>query len=306
MQSPILVQIQSYLDGLNFTPGKVPDEILDEFAAQCREALRRQIEDQPAAKGFTLRMSNVGRPLCQLQMERDGAPAEVPSYSLRMRMLFGDLTEAATLAVMRLAGVPVQAVSQPVTLEVQLENKDTVNINGTYDVKINNAIYDIKSASSYSFRNKFSGTFDNFVKDDPFGYVGQGFGYAQADKSMFGGWIAVNKETGEFAVLETPRDVTAYREARSDALVKLYETVNKVVFNAPFERQFTDEPETYYKKETGNRVLGKACQFCNFKRACWPDAQYRPKTHSKSASPEWEWYSVVTSTPNDKQATDEV
>ncbi|MCA6481007.1 MAG: hypothetical protein IM557_10455 [Chitinophagaceae bacterium] len=300
--SPILVQIQSYLDGLSHAPGKVPDEILDEFAAQCREALRRQIEEQPASRGFTLRMSNVGKPLCQLQMERDGAPSEVPSYSLRMRMLFGDLTEAATLAIMRLAGVPIQAVSQQVSMAVPINKTDTVSLNGTYDVKINNAIYDIKSASSYSFRHKFSGTFEDFARDDPFGYVAQGFGYAAADNALFGGWIAVNKETGEFTVLETPRDMDAYQTARRIALGGLYINVSKIVTNAPFERQFTDEAETYYKKETGNRVLSRSCQFCSFKRACWPDAQYRPKTHSKSASPEWEWYTEVKHTPNDTKS----
>ena len=34
----------------------------------------------------------------------------------------------------------------------------------------------------------------------------KGHMYSEADNSPFGGWIAVNKVTGEFAVCEAPED----------------------------------------------------------------------------------------------------
>ena len=63
------------------------------------------------------------------------------------------------------------------------------------DVKINNKVWDIKSASPWSFTNKFSedgGGFESLKKDDAFGYIGQGYMYGIADKSDFGGWIVIN------------------------------------------------------------------------------------------------------------------
>ena len=42
--------------------------------------------------------------------------------------------------------------------------------------------------------------YNNIKKDDVFGYVPQGYLYAEAAGSTFGGWIAINKATGEWAV----------------------------------------------------------------------------------------------------------
>ena len=45
---------------------EMPPHILDEFADNCRQALNKQFNEQRG--DFRLRMSNVGKPLCQLQI----------------------------------------------------------------------------------------------------------------------------------------------------------------------------------------------------------------------------------------------
>ena len=62
---------------------------------------------------------------------------------------------------------------------------------------MNDAVDDIKSASDWSYRNKFD-SFDTVSADDAFGYVGQLAGYAKAVGKKAGGWWVVNKANGSF------------------------------------------------------------------------------------------------------------
>ena len=57
-----------------------------------------------------------------------------------------------------------------------------------------------------SFMSKFGeyGSYNKIKEDDPFGYVMQGHLYGEGENVPFGGWIAINKVTGEFAVCKAP------------------------------------------------------------------------------------------------------
>lgn len=284
----ILFKIHSFLDKANRGPVEVSDEILDEFAANCRAALKRQFADKRNEK-FTIRMSNIGRPLCVLQQEQSGVAGEVPSPWHKSKMLTGDVIEASAIAIMRLAGVNVEAVSQPVSLDI-----GGITIDGTYDTKIGGAIYDVKSASPYAFANKFSeGSFPSMVADDAFGYVAQGFGYAEADTSRFGGWIAVDKVTGEWSVSETPSDTTTYQAARAASLQKIADNVKALTEKTPFTRCFEEVDETYYGKPTGNKVLPFNCEYCAFKSTCWPHMKALPTLGSKASNPKIKYYTHI-------------
>ena len=52
----------------------ISDEIIERFGERCKEALNKQFNNDK--KGFTLRMSAIGKPLCQQQMEKSGAKAK--------------------------------------------------------------------------------------------------------------------------------------------------------------------------------------------------------------------------------------
>ena len=153
-------------------------------------------------------------------------------------------------------------------------------------------IWDIKSASPYAFQYKFgeSGGFNAMIKDDPFGYVPQGYLYAGADDKEFGGWIAINKSTGEWSVVETPINDD---EHKKKAIEQAKKNVHALNTNQPFKRQFEDIEEFFNKKPTGNRILAKECTFCAYKKPCWGDIQYLPQRESKAMNPKYFWYTKV-------------
>jgi hypothetical protein len=135
--------------------------------------------------------------------------------------------------------------------------------------------------------------YNNIKKDDVFGYVPQGYLYAEAANSTFGGWIAINKATGEWAVCETP---LVHEEDRQAALKLADKNIRSVLGKEKFERSFSDEPETYKDKvtgsikRTGNRLMDRTCGYCGFKRHCWPDAAYKQKVTSTANTKPRVWY----------------
>ena len=169
----ILIKVQTYLDNVSKGPTQVDKKLVEEFGEACKNALLKQFTEGRRSK-FEPRMSNIGRPLCQLQMEAKGIKGEGQPYNVKMRNTFGDLIEALALFVMKSAGVVVENEQKKVVYKFG-ENK----IEGRQDVEINKKIWDIKSASPYSFEKKFGeeGGFNEVVKDDTFGYASQGFLY---------------------------------------------------------------------------------------------------------------------------------
>ena len=263
-------------------PVEISEPVLDEFAAACRAALKKHLTEPP--QQFTLRMSNIGRPKCQLQLEKSGAPREADGYNHVLRMLQGDLGEALIIALLKAAGVNVEKQQEPVALDIA-----GVTIQGTYDVLIDGQVWDIKTASPYSYSYKFNTSYDNFVRGDTLGYVGQGYGYALAAGAPFGGWIVMDKSSGEINVLEASQDPGEYKRVQ-EALAK---TVSEVIEDEPFSRCFEDVAEIHRKKLTGNRILSVPCQLCPYKFTCWPEVQIRGAVMSEAQNPPLRYYTHI-------------
>ena len=66
---------------------EMPPHILDEFAEAARDALEKHFVKED--REFSLRMSNIGRPSCQLHMQAKGVEAEPKTYDFKMRMIMG-------------------------------------------------------------------------------------------------------------------------------------------------------------------------------------------------------------------------
>lgn len=279
----VLAQVQGFLQAALEGKAQVDPKLIDEFAENVKAAVTRRFSE-PNKGEFTLRASNVGRPTCQLQMEASGAKGEPQVYSDVMRNMFGDIIEQLAILVMRSAKVDVRSVQGPVSLNI-----GDINLKGTYDIDIGGKIYDIKSCSKYAFTHKFGprGGFMAIKNDDHFGYVGQGYLYAEAEKKPFGGWIAINKETGEWAVTEAPDEDGPYKK---EAIQKADAAIRTIKSKAEFKRCFDDEQEIFNKKPTGNSILGSTCSWCPYKLACWPGAQLRPQAKSKAQNPKLVWY----------------
>ena len=291
----ILIKVQTYLDNVSKGPTQVDKKLVEEFGEACKNALLKQFTEGRRSK-FEPRMSNIGRPLCQLQMEAKGIKGEGQPYNVKMRNTFGDLIEALALFVMKSAGVVVENEQKKVVYKFG-ENK----IEGRQDVEINKKIWDIKSASPYSFEKKFGeeGGFNEVVKDDTFGYASQGFLYSEGQGKDFGGWIAINKSTGEWTVCETP---ALHDEYKKVALDKAKENFKALQDGVPFKRNYEAVEETFRSKPTGNKVLGFACSFCPYKLPCWGSKlQLLPQQQSKGKNPKWVWYTEVNNPKNEEE-----
>jgi hypothetical protein len=211
-----------------------------------------------------------------------------------MRNTFGDLIEALATFVMKSAGVNIKNEQKKVTYKFENES-----IEGRQDVEIDDKIWDIKSASPYSFDKKFgeAGGFTEVVRDDSFGYAAQGFLYSESQNKKFGGWIAINKSTGEWTVCETPSSV---EEHKKKAIDTAKENIKAIKSSKPFKRCYDDVAETFRSKPTGNRVLGFVCSYCPYKLPCWGSGlKLLPQQQSKGKNPKWIWYTSVTNPKQD-------
>ena len=83
----ILHKVQLYLSKVNKEPVKISDKLVEEFGEACKSALRKQFTEERRSN-FQPRMSNVGRPLCQLQMEAQNIKGEGQPYNVKMRNTF--------------------------------------------------------------------------------------------------------------------------------------------------------------------------------------------------------------------------
>ena len=128
--STILNRVQLFLTEANKASVPISSTIVNEFGEACKDAFKKHFTEERDTE-FKPRMSSIGKPLCQLQMEKSGAKTETPPYNSKMRFLYGDLIEALAIAILKSSGIKIDEFQKKVTHTFG-EDK----INGTYDAKI--------------------------------------------------------------------------------------------------------------------------------------------------------------------------
>jgi len=258
------------------------DKTIKQIGQDVMDAVQRQFGGGNQRGEFRLRMSNIGRPSCQLWFDKNEPEKALPlPTTFVMNMMLGDIVEAVFKGLLTEAGVQYEDAEQ-VTLEID----DDTSINGTYDIVIDGAVDDVKSASNWSYQNKFE-SYDKLAAHDSFGYVAQLAGYAKASGKRAGGWWVVNKANGQFKyVPATGLDIDT-------EMSHIKDTVQKVTDNK-FERCFEAVPETFRGKPTGNTVLNENCIFCAYRFACWPTLEERPAVKSQAKEPKMVPYISLT------------
>ena len=279
-EASLISYLLSVLDG----KAEMPSYLLSEFAELSKKALEKHFTRKE--EDFRLRMSNVGKPLCQLQMQAKGVEPEKPSHDFIVRMIIGDMLEALVIVLLKAAKIEVKSQHQKVSLGV-----GDRQIEGEYDIELDDGIYDIKSVSPFSFTTKFNADngYDKIKQSDSFGYISQGHGYGMAANKPFKGWIAINKTTGEIVFTDSKHT----DEEKKEVYSKIYNTSVALLDEKPFERCFTDVEEIYYSKPTGNRTLGIECSYCPYKHDCWDNLEFRRQLPSKGKNPKWTWYTKI-------------
>lgn len=283
------LNLQEYLNKATRGELDLPPVSLQQFTKDCEEAVSRQLRREKGE--YRLRMSGLGRPLCQQLVERSGMREEM-DYNGVLRFLFGDIVEALMMLLLREVGAKIVSFQESVELEIAGQQ-----IRGTLDLVLEDElgqkkVWDIKSASEWAFNYKYSGGYDKLKEDDPFGYVMQGYLYAEATGLPFGGWIVVNKSSGQVLIVEAPdwqeEDRKAYLKDAEQRVRILTDPKSEVV-------KFDAEVETYRADgeivKTGNKTLPKQCGMCGYRSHCWPDAILHDKVTSKAKNPPQVWYS---------------
>jgi hypothetical protein len=269
MNHPAELAINQYLEDATSGKSTMSEETITQIGTDVMDAMRRQFGGGKGRDEFRLRMSNIGKPTCQLWFAKNKPEEALPKpTTFVMNMLLGDIVEAAFKGIIKEAGYPYEDKDNFVTLQL-----GDAMIKGSYDIVVDGAMDDVKSASDWSYRNKFE-SYDTLQKSDPFGYVGQLAGYAKASGKKVGGWWVVNKANGNIKYV--PADGLDLDEQ----IAKLEKTVETVNDNK-FERCFAPVPETFRGVPSGNTVLNDSCKFCDFRFSCF-DIEELPSKVSKA------------------------
>jgi hypothetical protein len=227
------------------------------FSENIAKILVDRLSTDRSKEAPRIRLSKLGTPDRKLWFEMQQGPQEDTSIvqknnpSLMIKFLYGDLIEELVLFLAREAGHTVEGEQEEITIDGVL---------GHRDCKIDGITTDVKSASKYGFQKFEKGTLFN---DDPFGYIAQISAYSFSDNSPYGAFIALNKESGDLALLKvTEVDMINPRERikRINQVLELKEPPSKKCY----------EPKPLGK--SGNLVLNNNCTYCKFKRDCWKDA----------------------------------
>ena len=230
---------------------KVSKENLEAFLQGVSDVLVKQLEEKRnTSHEKNIRMSSIGKPDRKIWMEINGPKVE-RSYtgSTLIKFLYGSIIEELVIFLAKEAGHSVQELQKQCQLE---------GIKGHIDCKIDGEVVDIKSASDFAFRKFKTGTIEN---DDPFGYIGQISAYVEAEGQDTGYLLAMNKVTGELALLELDDFSLINATKRIQHVKKLVKS--------------EEMPDLCYQPQpegkSGNMKLSRDCSYCSYKWTCFPD-----------------------------------
>ena len=272
MQHVAEIAVHSFLRDVLDGKASMSEDVIDKVAQDVKEALTKQFVADTEPRKFKLRMSNIGRPKCQLWFDKNNPEGAAPKpVSFKINMVMGDLVEAVFKGLLRASKVDFDD-NDKVTLKLE----DGKEISGEYDMIMDGKVDDVKSASPWSFENKFTDYY-SLKQSDNFGYVEQLVGYSKAADKGVGGWWVINKANGDF------KYVSAAEADVEQTMADIKDTYEYISQDKPFERCFEAEPETYRGKASGNWKLSKVCGFCDHNKKCWPELQALPSRVYKGA-----------------------
>jgi hypothetical protein len=229
---------------------KISDKQLDGFLKNIKNAIVDWSNPVKQNKS-SLRMSIIGRPARQLWYDKHRPERQyTPDPSTQLKFLYGHILEHLILFLTELAGHTVTDQQKKVNVH---------GIVGHMDSKIDGEVVDVKTASPYSFKKFEQGTLN---EDDPFGYIAQLSGYEASEKTNHGGFLAINKSTGQLAFFK-PDDLM-----KPNVKTLITDLKDKLEKEQPPERCY----EPVFHEKSGNKKLPAGCVFCSHKVECHKDA----------------------------------
>jgi hypothetical protein len=279
--------VQDIYDKLDtLTEGKslnVSEETADAFGEAMKKALLHWSAEHPVDKP-TLRMSNVGKPNRQLwyDMKSENQKNNFTA-PVQIRFLYGHILEEVVLFLARLAGHEVTDEQKEISVS---------GIKGHMDCKIDGEVVDIKTASGFAFKKFKEGTLPD---DDPFGYMAQIAGYEEAEGTQHGGFLTLNKESGELALFR-PQELDKPNIKQRIKTLKA-----QIKKDTPPELCYNPVPDG----KSGNMKIARGCTWCRHKFVCHSDANDGEGLRVFKYSKKLEYLTNVVKLPRVKEVTHE-
>ena len=247
-----------------------------------------QKRDEPRAMG-KLWASDLGKRCDRQHWYNFNEPeyGEKLSGHTKFKFLYGNLLEESVLWLAQEAGHTVEATQHSV--ELGLPNGWTVR--GRIDAVIDGTLVDVKSTSSYGFKQYKDGIDDT---NDTFGYLSQlGFYHGFHDGSLqcepVAGFVWIDKQNGHIAYTPASVPTPEAIQQRAEAIVSSIEGTEDLA-----RRHYTPEP---YGK-SGNMKLPMACSYCPYKQRCWRDANGGNGLRGYLYSHGPVWFTDISRPPN--------
>lgn len=233
---------------------KLTDQDLKVFGEDMANALKHWATPRGADKATvsTLRMSNIGKPSRQLwyDMNSKNVSARELESSTMIKFLYGHLLEVLVLFFVKMSGHKIDSEQKEISVS---------GIKGHMDCKIDGEVVDVKTASGFAFKKFRDGT---LAEQDNFGYLAQLAGYEEAEGTNNGGFLVLNKETGELTLFK-PEELD--KPNIKERIKSIKSIVKK---NKPPEFCYEPIPEG----KAGNMKLARGCTWCPYKFECHKDS----------------------------------
>ena len=250
-----LVQdLESVIYGLGGWSGTVGALLGNNIATSANKRFSKPQEP----RGY-LSLSSIGTPCKRKLWYKVNKPdfGEPLAANMLLKFFYGDMIEELILAMVIASGHELKGTQDRLNVH---------GIRGHRDAVIDGMTVDVKSCSSYAFK-KFK---DGELRDnDPFGYISQLSSYVYAGKDdplvtdkTHGAFLAIDKVNGDICL-----DVYDFSKELQTKEQEMLEAKDLVAGDIPTDR-IQPVPAS---KASPNTKLDKSCQFCEYKKACWPN-----------------------------------
>jgi len=250
----LIEDLESVIYGLGGWNGTIGSILGNNIAMSANKRFSKPQEP----RGY-LSLSSIGTPCKRKLWYKVNKPGtgEPLSANLLLRFFYGDMIEELILSMVTASGHSMKGSQDRLTVH---------GIRGHRDCVIDGMTVDVKSCSPFAFK-KFK---DGSLRDnDAFGYISQLSSYVYAGKDdplvtnkTHGAFLAVDKVSGEICL-----DVHDFTEDLKTKEQEMLAAKDLVAGDLPTDR-IQPVPAS---KASPNTKLDKSCQFCEYKKICWPN-----------------------------------
>jgi len=266
----------------------VNEENLTTFKENIGQVVKDRLAVIQSWDAPSLRVSKLGTPDRKLWYELTTKPKEGDEElrriepSTTIKFMYGDIIEELVLLFIKEAGHTVEGEQGEVEIDGVLGHRDCI---------VDGITLDVKSTSKFAFQKFEKGTLHT---DDPFGYIAQISSYVFADGSPYGAFLAMNKETGQLALLKV------------DPIDMIHPPTRIKNVRAMLEQSTPPENKCYPEKpsgKSGNMELASNCTYCAFKDLCWASANGGTGLRKFKYSNGTKYLTTVVETPRVEEIT---